>query len=663
MGQRRLANTWRAFKRKVILYGSLLIVASGVIATGTVFVAYWIITPDTLADANVWERNRVYGLQILDRNGDLLSRRGAFHGQIVQLQELPAYLPAAFIATEDRRFYQHGPVDPIGLVRAFWVNFRAGRTVQGGSTITQQLAKNLFLSSDRTYTRKIKELFLAIWLERHLSKDDILTLYINRIYMGASTWGLDAAAQFYFGHSAREVSVAEAAMLAGLPKAPSRYAPTNNLLSAQGRASVVLGNLVRVGILTAEQAKEARDNPATPQQRGDTSGQNYFIDFVAKEVQRLVGKQSVNLTVRTTLDPKVQRIAEKAVTANLEAQGEELNVGQAAAVTMGLDGSIRAMVGGRDYFESQFNRAVQAKRQPGSAFKPFVYLAALEAGEKTDGIWEDSPVVIGNWTPTNYSDQYIGRVTMREAFEKSINTVAAKIADKVGTVRVVQVAKTLGIESPLIAVPSIALGTEEVTLLELTAAYVPFATNGIAAKRHAVLRVTIDTGDPAASGEVLYTHPTAEPKRLIKNKQDAEDMNHLMYQVIYRGTGTRASLGERPAAGKTGTSQDWRDALFIGYTPQYVTGVWIGNDDATPTNRVTGGSLPAAIWKDIMSEAHRGLPIKQIAGGFPAVDGTRALEYKAFLDTLTADFRQVKPNRRYSPRKEEKKSYRFPWSR
>lgn len=646
---------WRSFKRKVILYGSLTIIALGVIGAGTVFIAYWMITPASLEEANVWERNRVYGLKILDRNDQILARRGAFHGEILRLQELPPYLPAAFIATEDRRFYQHGPVDPIGLIRAFWTNFRAGRTVQGGSSITQQLAKNLFLTNDRTYTRKIKELFLSVWLERHLSKDEILTLYINRIYMGASTYGLDAAAQFYFGHSARKVSVAEAAMLAGLPKAPSRYAPTNNLDSAQARASIVLSNLVKAGILTKEEATEARENPAVPQRREKTYGQNYFIDFIATEVSRLIGTPDVNVTVRTTLDPKLQRMAEQAVKRNLEARSEDLQVGQAAAVTLGIDGSVRAMVGGKDYFESQFNRAVQAKRQPGSAFKPFVYLTALEMGEETDSVWEDSPVQIGRWTPTNYSDHYVGRVTMREAFEKSINTVAAKIAQRVGTANIVERAKRLGITSPLSAVPSIALGTEEVSLIELTSAYVPFATLGMAAPKYAVVRITSDTG------RVLYNHPTAEPKRIIEEKE-ATAMNHLMYQVIYRGTGTRAGLGNRPAAGKTGTSQDWRDAWFVGYTQQYVTGVWIGNDDATPTNHATGGSLPAVIWKDIMEGAHKGVRVAQIPGGVPAIDGSRALEYKAFLETLSDDFRQVGYSRRISPRKEEKKGYRFPWS-
>lgn len=646
---------WRNFKRKVILYGSLSVIALGIIGAGTVFIAYWVITPASLEEANVWERNRVYGLKILDRNDEILARRGAFHGEILRLQELPPYLPAAFIATEDRRFYQHGPIDPIGIVRAFWTNFRAGRTVQGGSSITQQLAKNLFLTNDRTYTRKIKELFLSVWLERHLTKDEILTLYINRIYMGASTYGLDAAAQFYFGHSARKVSVAEAAMLAGLPKAPSRYAPTNNLVSAQGRASVVLGNLVKAGILTEEEATKARENPAVPQHRENTYGQNYFIDYIATEVSRLIGTPDVNVTIRTTLDPKLQRVAEHAVIKNLEARSEDLEVGQAAAVILGIDGSVRAMVGGRDYFESQFNRAVQARRQPGSAFKPFVYLTALEMGEETDSVWEDSPVRIGNWTPTNYSDHYVGRVTMREAFEKSINTVAAKIAQRVGTANVVERARRLGITTPLSAVPSIALGTEEVSLLELTSAYVPFATLGMAAPKYAVVRITSDTG------RVLYTHPTGEPKRIIEEK-DATAMNHLMYQVIYRGTGTRASLGDRPAAGKTGTSQDWRDAWFVGYTQQYVAGVWIGNDDATPTNRATGGSLPAVIWKDIMMGAHKGVRVAQIPGGVPAIDGSRALEYKAFLDTLSDDFRQVGYSRRPAPRKEEKKGYRFPWS-
>jgi penicillin-binding protein 1A len=656
MGASSQLGFWRRLRRRIFLFGSLGILILAVAGFVGVLITYNMIAPASVEEADVWERKRVYGLKVLDKNGDLLARRGAFHGDIVRLHEMPAYLPAAFIATEDRRFYQHGPVDPIGLTRAFLTNQRAGRTVQGGSSITQQLAKNLFLSSDRTYTRKFKELFYAVWLERHLSKDEILTLYLNRIYMGASTYGIDAAARFYFDVSAREVTVSQAAMLAGLPKAPSRYAPTSDLVSAQARASVVLDNLVKAKILTKDEAEAARDNPATPKARKGTDGQNYFIDFVATEVKRLVGSPSVNITVHTTLDPKLQRLAEVSVENSLANSGQALEVQQAAAVTLDLNGAVRAMVGGRNYFESQFNRAVQAKRQPGSAFKPFVYLTALEQGIKTDSVWEDSPTRIGKWAPTNYSRTYSGRVTMRMAFEKSINTVAAKIAQEVGTDEIIKTAHRLGIRSPLTSVPSIALGTEEVSLLELTSAYTPFATLGTATERHAVLRVTTNTG------EVLYDFPAAASVRVIE-PEIATAMNHLMYQVIYRGTGTKASLGNRPAAGKTGTSQDWRDAWFVGYTQNYVTGVWIGNDDATPTNHASGGSLPAIIWKDIMMGAHQGVQVKQMPGAVPAHDGERVRDLVSFLETLTDDFRQIEnENRRSSKKKKKKKIYSFPWS-
>ncbi len=649
----------KRLRTKLLIWGSIAAASGAVVSVLTFFILYMVFTPSSVEDADVWERNRVFGFTFLDADGELMSRRGAFHGEILQLDDLPPYLPAAFLATEDRRYYEHGGIDPQSLARAFVVNFRAGRTVQGGSTITQQLAKNLFLTNDRTYSRKIKELFLALWLERHLTKDEILTLYLNRIYMGASTYGIDAAAQFYFGKSARDVTIAEAAMLAGLPKAPSKLAPTNNLDSAQQRAAIVLDNLVKNGHLTQGEVYAARANPAEPTKRENTDGQNYFIDYVTNEAHLLIGQTTSNIIIQTSLDPKLQRQAEQAVEERMSQNAEELGAEQAAAITMSPNGAVRAMVGGRDYFESQFNRAVQAERQPGSAFKPFVYLAALEMGEDLDSVWEDSPITIGKWSPSNYGNSYSGRVTMRKAFEDSINTVAVKISQKVEPENVVERAQRLGIESPLAAHPSIALGTAEVNLLELTSAYSTFANNGLSHPTYSIL--SIQTED----GVVLYEHQEQEAERVI-DEDTAEAMTHLMYQVIYRGTGQAASLGDRPAAGKTGTSQEWRDAWFVGYTSDYVTGVWVGNDDATPTNRVVGGRLPAQIWRQIMTAAHADLQVVELPGAYPARDTHKMDEFVTFMNDLSRQFRRVDArSRRWtrdaddSPPKKKRKV--FPW--
>lgn len=659
MGILSTTNWKQKLKRRLAFTFAIGTAASAVVGALLFFALYYIFTPTSLDEAQVWERNRVYGLTFLDKDGEVLDRRGGYHGEILKLSDMPDYLPAAFLATEDRRFYDHQGIDPKGLARAFWVNFRAGRTLQGGSTITQQLAKNLFLTNDRTYSRKLKELFLAIWLERHFTKEEILTLYLNRIYMGASTYGIDAASQFYFGKSARDVTIAEAAMLAGLPKAPSRLAPTNNLASAQKRSIVVLNNLVKEGVLSQGDVFAARANPAVPVKRQNSDGQNYFIDYITAQSQSLIGIPDANLVIHTTLDVELQRNAEKVVAVKMDDRSEDLGVGQAATVTMDLDGAVRAMVGGRDYFDSQFNRAAQALRQPGSAFKPFVYLTALEMGEEPESVWEDSPITIGKWTPRNYSDTYAGRVTMRQAFEKSINTVAVKVAQKVGVENVIERAIRLGITSPLSANPSLALGTKEVSVLELTSAYIPFAKNGMSATPHAVLRIETDLG------ETLYEFEAPETSRLIE-EDVSEAMTHLMYQVIYRGTGKAAELGSRPAAGKTGTSQDWRDAWFVGYTADYVTGVWVGNDDNSPTQRVVGGGLPAQIWHDLMASAHRDIAVVQMRGAVPARDTHNVAEFKEFLNALSGDLRRVESNDRFFSRKrsEKPKSDKrriFPW--
>lgn len=634
------------------MYSASTAVTLGIVGIASFILIYHLVTPASLEEANVWERNRTYGMIFYDMDGEEMTHRGAFQGDILNLDEMPAYLPAAFLAIEDRRFYRHGAIDPKGLLRAFWINFRAGRTVQGGSTITQQLAKNLFLSNDRTYSRKFKEVFLALWLEKHLTKDEILTLYLNRIYMGASTYGVDAAARLYFGKSAREVSIAEAAMLAGLPKAPSRFAPTNSLQNARARASVVLQSLLDTGVLTRSQVRWAEDNPPELADHGYSPGQNYFIDHIVNEIARLIGQPEQTIHVYTTLSQNLQETAESIVHDQTAQYSEDLNVSQAGMVVMEANGALRAMVGGMDYFESQFNRAAQAKRQPGSAFKPFVYLAALNEGIEIDSVWQDEPTRIGRWEPKNYSDTYSGRVTMRQAFERSINTVAAKIGQEVGIDKVVEQAHLLGIQSHLSANPSLALGTEEVSVLEMTGAYLAFANTGMSATPHAVIRITDEAGMP------LYEFEEPEAQRLI-DREIAVQMNHLMYQVIHKGTGKRASLGSRPAAGKTGTSQEWRDAWFMGYTPNYVAGVWIGNDDNSPMNRVTGGHLPAMIWKEFMEDAHAGMRAKEIPGGYPARDNVESDELREYLLGLSERLDRVKAGRAI---RSSKKKSRFPWN-
>jgi len=569
------------------------------------YLAYQVVTWRAPTHEALWQENRVPSLAVFDENGATLAIRGAFYGEILGLEDLPVHVAQAFIAIEDHRFYHHGAIDPWGLARAMAVNVRQGGLVQGGSTITQQVAKNLFLTPDRTIRRKLHEMVLAMWLERHLGKDEILTLYMNRIYLGAGTYGIDAAARFYFGKSARELTIAEAAMLAGLPKAPSRYAPTTDLAQAQARADLVLSSMEREGFITQEQADEARTNPAQPIAFENTDGQQYFVDFVIEDIRALIGETDRNLLVTTTLDRDLQASAEERLAFRMDRDGESVAAGQAALITLSPDGAIRAMVGGRNYAESQFNRAVQAQRQPGSAFKPFVYLTALENGFTPNTIMIDEPVEIGNWRPTNYGGRHIGPVPLADALRQSINTISAQLTDAVGPGNVAATANRLGIQSELAAFPSIALGASEVNLLELTSAYIPFETGGARYEPYAITEIR------AEDGSVLYSRDAPEPEFVI-DPDVAGQMTDMLYQVVEGGTGAAANLGRREAAGKTGTTQEWRDAWFIGFTANYVTGVWVGNDDDSPMDRVAGGGLPALVWRDYMAEAHEGLPLTDL---------------------------------------------------
>ncbi len=594
---------WRIYARNAFIAISMTATLSMI---GFVFYAAALL-PETPELSDIWDQKGAPSITFLDRNGQILMKRGARYGSLVPLDELPKHLIDAFLAIEDRRFYQHYGIDLRGLSRAVWVNYQEGRLAQGGSTLTQQLAKNLFLTPERTFERKIQEMLLAMWLEANLSKNEILTLYLNRIYLGAGTYGVEAAAQYYFGKSARDVSIAEAALIAGLPQAPSRYAPTNNIEGAHRRANLVLNKMVEIGAATHGEVFAARVQPATLVETEASGSANYFVDWVTEELSELIGRPDVNVIVQTTFDPDLQLKAELALLSALEPKRLQLNADQTAIVTMDLDGGVRAMIGGTSYDDSQFNRAAQAKRQPGSAFKPFVYLAGLEEGMTPESVMEDAPLTVDKWQPQNASGSYRGFVTLTTAMEKSINTVAVRVSETVGRDKVIEVARRLGIESDLSPNPSIALGTSEVSLLELTSAYVPFASGGEMNKRYGILSVKIP------DGITLYERPQVLKDRVMKREHAAE-MTYMLYKVMQEGTGRAAQLSDRPAAGKTGTSQDFRDAWFVGYTPSLVTGVWVGNDDGEPMKRVGGGSLPAQFWKNFMDRAHYGTEVAELTG-------------------------------------------------
>jgi penicillin-binding protein 1A len=546
-------------------------------------------------------------IEIVGLDGKPLATRGEMHGATVTLKELPPYLPRAFIAIEDRRFYSHIGIDPIGLMRAAAANVMRRGVAQGGSTITQQLAKNLFLTQERTYWRKLQEVVLALWLERKFSKTEILELYLNRVYFGAGAYGVDAAAQRYFGKSASKVRVAEAAMLAGLVKSPSRLAPSRNLNGAQKRAQAVVTAMADQGFITESIAKAALLQPARAVKPVGTGTVNYIADWVMDVLDDLVGHVEDDIVIVTSIDPALQAVAEKALVDELAQKGAKLDVQQGAIVAMTPAGAVRALVGGRNYAESQYNRAVAARRQPGSAFKPFVYLTALEQGLTPDTVREDKPIAIKGWKPENYAHEYYGQVTLTQALALSLNTVAVRLMQEVGPVAVAKTAYRLGIASKLETNPSLALGTSEVSLIELVAAYAPFANGGSAIVPSVVERVR------TATGKTLYVRTLQDYGRVIEPRQVAM-MNAMMRETLRIGTAQKAQLGGWPAAGKTGTSQDFRDAWFVGYTSHLITGVWIGNDDSSPTRKATGGGLPAEIWSRVMKVAHQGVAVAALPG-------------------------------------------------
>ena len=549
--------------------------------------------------------NRPVAFTFLDEAGDEIGHRGAIVGERLHLSDMPPYLPAAFIAMEDRTFYSNEGISVSGLIRAAVANYRAGHVVAGGSTITQQTAKIVFLSPARTYARKYKELLDAAALQKSLSKVQILELYLNRIYLGSGAYGVDGAAHVYFGKSARNLTLAEAAMLATLTRAPTAFSPRRDLEAAQDRASRVLAVMVDTRAITEAEADEARAHPAVVADRSVADARNYYLDTAADEALRLVAASgqtaSSDLTVHTTLLPRLDDAARRAVTKVLNARGHKLHASQAAVVLMKPDGAVAALIGGRDYDESVFNRATQAKRQPGSAFKPFVYLAALENGISAMDVRDDGPVDIDGWTPTNYGGRSYGTVTLADALAHSINTVTAGLAQEVGITTVIDAAHRCGILSTLQPNASLALGTSDVTPLELTTAYATFASGGYRIYPYFVTEVD------DSSGHALYVRKTVAPQRVIASHID-RDLTAMLYGVVTEGTGRSAAVSGHETAGKTGTTQDYHDAWFVGFTSDYVAGVWVGNDDATPMKTVTGGSLPAAIWHDVMTAAEKDMP-------------------------------------------------------
>jgi penicillin-binding protein 1A len=547
-------------------------------------------------------------IAILASDGSLIANRGETGGRNVSLKELPPHLPRAFVAIEDRRFYDHFGIDPVGITRAVVRNLTS-RSMQGGSTLTQQLAKNLFLTQERTASRKIQEAILALWLERTYSKDELLELYLNRVYFGSGAYGVEAAAQRYYGKSARNVTLQEAAVLGGLVQAPSRLAPTRNPQAAQARAELVLAAMQELGFITPQMFKTALANPAETMRPKGAGSMNYVADYVIDVLDDFVGEVEADIVVQTTVDPALQAAAERAVVDELNAKGVRFNVGQGALVAMQPDGALKALVGGRNYADSQFNRATVARRQPGSAFKPFVYLAAIERGLTPETVRDDSPVNYKGWTPENYSRDYRGPVTLREALALSLNTVAVKLGVEVGPKAVAQTAQRLGIASPLQSNPSLALGTSEVTPLELVAAYAAFANGGMGVIPYAITSVK------TTAGKAIYRRPNGGGLGRVIDPNAVAMMNAMMHETFVIGTAKKGAIPGWEAAGKTGTSQEFRDAWFVGYTGSLVAGVWLGNDDGDPTKRVSGGNLPVEVWSTFMRTALKGAAPVPLPGG------------------------------------------------
>jgi penicillin-binding protein 1A len=584
--------------------------AGGVVALILGF--FFFVTWGMPSTDDLWEARQGQSITFLDRNGNVILREGAQNAPPVDLATLPSYVGQAFIAIEDRRFYDHFGVDFGGMMRAGAENLRAGRVVQGGSTITQQLAKNLFLTNERSWRRKAQEVAMAIWLETRFTKEEILALYLSRVYFGAGAYGIEAAAERYFDRPARELTLLQAATLAGLVKAPSRLNPARqDIGAARDRAQIVLDEMVVLGFISQAERAAALQQELLVSRRNPAGVLGYFRDWIDPLLNEVIGTQRDDFIVETTLDIASQRAGAQAVEAVLAERGEEFRAEQAALLAMDDEGGVRAMVGGRDYDQSQFNRATQARRQPGSSFKFFIYLAAMENGLTPWSVRNDEPITIyiegqPAWSPGNYEREYNGPTELTRAFALSYNMVAIRVANEVGGQRVIDVARRLGVRSPLHNYHSLALGAQEITLLEMTQAYGAMAAEGYNVEAHGVARIR-----RANNNETMWSWRPQRHERVIEERP-MRYMNYMMQRVVQSGTGTRARMETHQIGGKTGTGNDYRDAWFVGFTPGYVAGVWVGNDNFTTTARVTGGSLPAEIWARYMQVALQNVPPRDL---------------------------------------------------
>lgn len=611
--------------------------ATGLVTFGLLWNTLFAQMPALPDKQALWTFNREPAVEFIDAKGDTIAVRGPRYGRAVKASDLPKHVTDAFIAAEDRHFREHTGVDFWAIVRATLENARAGRTVQGASTITQQLVKNLFLTPDQTLKRKAQEAKLAGDLERLLDKDEILDLYLNRIYLGAGAYGLDAASRTYFGKAPADLTLAESAMLASFPKAPTRFANQVQTTKAKDRQHYVLGQMVEAGFISKPQADEAYAQALVFAKDTPDTFSGHALDYAVDRVHDLLPNPPPDLVIKLSLDLKLQAAAQKAVDNGIATMGKDRRASQGAALLIENDtGAIRAMVGGRDYQKSQFNRATQARRQPGSSFKMFVYAAALEDGMTPGTVRFDMPITIGNWRPRNYGGEYRGPVTLSEALAESLNTIAAQIGTEIGVEKVTALAHEFGVKSPLHNYPSITLGSDEVTLLDMTTGYGVLAKGGLQMNPYMIEEIRNSKGD------LLYSNPIVQSPRVYPENL-AADMNSMLTRVVVGGTGRAAQIPGWDVAGKTGTSQDWRDAWFLGYTAKYVGGVWVGNDDDKPMAKVTGGEMSARIWADMMKPAHEGLTPVPLPGAKQAEEylSTEDMDRLNFYRRLSSAFASV----------------------
>ena len=587
-GRKTANRKKRELKQRLATRRIILIFLSFLVITFAGWLLYCVLTLPDIDQAVA--RTRQPSTTITAENGNEVKTFGSVYSEVIRLNELPSYVPDAIISTEDRRFYAHFGFDIVAFTRAMLTNIFMGRYAQGGSTITQQVAKNLFLTSQKNIKRKTQELLLAFWLEHKFSKEQILTLYLNRVYLGAGTYGIEAASQKYFQKSSRDMNLLEAAIIAGMLKAPSRYNPIASAERAKARAKVILQNMVNNDALTERQMKYALTLPVGEDKSYKVQGADYFADWVYREVNDYIGERDNDIYVYTTLDQKIQENAEKILREAVLA-AKNRNVSEGAVVVLNKSGEVKAMVGGIDYRKSQFNRAVTALRQPGSAFKPFVYLTALQNGWKREDRIDDVPLSIGKWKPENYDKKYYGSVTLDEALMKSLNLATVNLSESLSRKDIIRTAKKMGISTPVENTPSLALGTFEVKVIDMATAYSAIANGGYATWPHAIKEIY------TRDGYQLYQRE-ADTENRILDAGAVKDLTKMLEKVISQGTGRRAKIPGF-AAGKTGTTQDYRDAWFVGFTDEYVIAVWVGNDDNSPMKGVTGGTLPAEIWRKI----------------------------------------------------------------